>query len=449
MTHALSGGWAKTATVAVTLVGLISVAAAFALSKTGVPAPKITAHPAKRTSRTTAVFGFVDARAAVHFVCSLNGSPYRTCISPARYSHPRSGRNVFRVRARTATGTLSPPRKYAWTVQAKLTVAFPLAGHVYGAASWRTGCGRGTGACGSAPSGERGASTMVSVQQNSTRRYWNGHRLGSRQAIYRRARLSGRSETGANWFSALPASLPDGAYTLRLRATVRRRRRVIKTVRATVRFAIDTTAPPVPTITAAPANPTSMTTAALSFVDAEPGVSYQCSLDSGSWLPCASPVHFPGLAVGTHTLGVRAIDLAGNASTPDTHGWRIISAVVSPSSAMPFSITGNATGLLYPGGPARAIVLTLVNPNSVAIYVTSVTTALQTTGLPAGCPASTYRLSPASIPSSGVLVPAQGSARLAGASVTAPTIQMLDSHTNQDSCRRASLSLSYTGSAHS
>ena len=43
----------------------------------------------------------------------------------------------------------------------------------------------------------------------------------------------------------------------------------------------------------------------------------ECMLDAGSWLNCTSPQTYSGLAEGSHTFKVRAVDNAGNIeSTP-------------------------------------------------------------------------------------------------------------------------------------
>jgi hypothetical protein len=54
--------------------------------------------------------------------------------------------------------------------------------------------------------------------------------------------------------------------------------------------------------------------------------SFECSLDSGSWNSCTSPVTYSGPLQKsiTHVFKVRAVDAAGNKdSTPDTWTWSI------------------------------------------------------------------------------------------------------------------------------
>ena len=72
---------------------------------------------------------------------------------------------------------------------------------------------------------------------------------------------------------------------------------------------------PAPTITSAPANPTSSTAASFSFTDSQPGVSFQCSLDNAAFAACASPKAYT-VSAGTHTFQVRAV--SGNQQSAAT-----------------------------------------------------------------------------------------------------------------------------------
>jgi hypothetical protein len=61
-----------------------------------------------------------------------------------------------------------------------------------------------------------------------------------------------------------------------------------------------------------------------SFSSSEPNSTFECKLDSGSWVSCTSPKSYSGLANGEHTFSVRAIDRAGNAdASPEIRRWRV------------------------------------------------------------------------------------------------------------------------------
>jgi hypothetical protein len=72
------------------------------------------------------------------------------------------------------------------------------------------------------------------------------------------------------------------------------------------------------------------TQATFAFVSTETGGSFECRLDGGAYVACASPHTVTGLAPGTHTLAVRAIDTAGNPDpTPATRTWQAQQTVFS------------------------------------------------------------------------------------------------------------------------
>jgi hypothetical protein len=82
--------------------------------------------------------------------------------------------------------------------------------------------------------------------------------------------------------------------------------------------------PPNTTITGKPANPTDSTTATFMFTSNEVGSTFSCSRDGGAFTACTTPKSYTGLAAGTHTFKVRAIDKAGNFdSTPASYSWNI------------------------------------------------------------------------------------------------------------------------------
>jgi hypothetical protein len=82
--------------------------------------------------------------------------------------------------------------------------------------------------------------------------------------------------------------------------------------------------PPAPKLTATPPALTNQTSAAFSFSDEQPGVTFRCRLDGGSFAACASPTSYPGpLAQGSHGFDVRAVDQNGNLSATTSYSWRV------------------------------------------------------------------------------------------------------------------------------
>jgi hypothetical protein len=76
-----------------------------------------------------------------------------------------------------------------------------------------------------------------------------------------------------------------------------------------ITYAVDATAP----TTSIGSTDLSGTTAKVTFSSADNDVDrFECSLDNGAFATCTSPKEFSGLAPGSHTASVRAIDKAGN-----------------------------------------------------------------------------------------------------------------------------------------
>jgi hypothetical protein len=82
--------------------------------------------------------------------------------------------------------------------------------------------------------------------------------------------------------------------------------------------------PPNTTITGHPHKITNHRSARFTFTSTEAGSSFQCKRDSGSFSSCTSPKTYTGLADGSHTFRVKAIDPAGNPDpTPAKFTWKI------------------------------------------------------------------------------------------------------------------------------
>jgi hypothetical protein len=89
------------------------------------------------------------------------------------------------------------------------------------------------------------------------------------------------------------------------------------------------------TITAAPASPTSTTTALFHFtgVNSSGGgvAGFQCQLDGSAFTPCTSPVTYSGLSNGEHIFRVLATDGKGEVDpSPALHLWTVDPGFVPP-----------------------------------------------------------------------------------------------------------------------
>jgi hypothetical protein len=84
--------------------------------------------------------------------------------------------------------------------------------------------------------------------------------------------------------------------------------------------------PPQTTLDATPNSTTSSLVAIFEFSgsDDRSSVTFECSVDGGSYVSCASPFSTSTLSVGSHTFAVRAVDALGNIDpTPASYTWTI------------------------------------------------------------------------------------------------------------------------------
>jgi hypothetical protein len=94
----------------------------------------------------------------------------------------------------------------------------------------------------------------------------------------------------------------------------------------TMTINIDKSAPDT-TITSGPTGNVSSTTASFSFSSSETDSTFECSLDSSAFAECTSPKIYSGLAEGSHTFEVRAIDKAGNTdASAASRTWTVAAA---------------------------------------------------------------------------------------------------------------------------
>jgi hypothetical protein len=232
--------------------------------------------------------------------------------------------------------------------------------------------------------------------------------------------------------------LAEGVHTFRVEAQFGAL--IGKPAEAT--WTVDTQAPPPPVFTRTPANSTTETKAAFRWGDAERKTKFQCELDGGAYGKCGHSKRYRSLTTGVHASCVRALDKAGNASTPGCATW-----VVTPASVT-FAISGNppAGALLYPGAAAVPLNLVFTNSHPAPITVQSVTVSVTGTSA-GGCGAANFSVSQQLLATP--TVPARTTVSLQQLGVSQsdwPQLRMLDAG-NQDACRNASVNLAYTGTA--
>jgi alpha-tubulin suppressor-like RCC1 family protein len=107
---------------------------------------------------------------------------------------------------------------------------------------------------------------------------------------------------------------------------------------------IDLTAPDT-AINGQPASLSASASATFTFGSADASASFEASLDGVAYAAATSPVSFTGLADGSHTFTVRAVDAAGNVDvTPATYAWTVDTiAPETTITSQPASLSGSVS----------------------------------------------------------------------------------------------------------
>jgi hypothetical protein len=98
--------------------GLVDASPASETWTISTPDATITAAPSNPSHRTNASFSFTSSDGAATFECSVDGSSWHACASPASYTGLSTGSHTFRVRAIHGTLVDPTPASKTWTIQA-------------------------------------------------------------------------------------------------------------------------------------------------------------------------------------------------------------------------------------------------------------------------------------------------------------------------------------------
>jgi hypothetical protein len=272
-------------------------------------APVVGAKPSSPSADTAPSIAFTHGSYST-FRCRLDSGSFTACSSPQALSALNggvglsNGSHTFQVRALDPQGSPTQTASYMWTVAAtapSITTA-PAAT-----------------SANSAPSFAFSHASYTSFQCQL-------------DAAPFTACTSPKSFTG----------LADGAHTFRARALDADG---VATPVATSAWTINTTAP---SITGGPSNPTTATTASFTFSHTA-YTSFMCRLDSAAFAACTSPASYTGLAVGSHTFRVEALDANGVATQVASSTWTInapgptITMSVSPGNGHRTVFSGTTT----------------------------------------------------------------------------------------------------------
>jgi large repetitive protein len=225
--------------------------------------------PPNPTNTTSANFVF-SASEQASFQCTLDGGPAADCTSPTNYGGLADGSHTFSVRATDAAGNTGPAATHTWTVD---TIA-PTA----------TITNRPND-----PSGVKSATFEFSASEAA----------------------SFKCDLDGGGFAACSSpktysNLTDGIHTFKVKATDAAGNTGPE---ASYDWLVETDLPVV-TLTATPPK-SSNSSAATFFFTANKSATFECKLDEGAFVPCASPQPYSGLADGPHTFAVRGNGTGG------------------------------------------------------------------------------------------------------------------------------------------
>jgi Ca2+-binding RTX toxin-like protein len=247
------------------------------------PSASILTGPSGTVGIGASTFTF-SANEPATFECSLDGAPFQSCTTPTGLGALSGGSHTFAVRATDSAGNIGAPTSRTWTVDDVAPVVVITSGPSPVTSSTSAAVGF----------------TVDDPTATAQCRFGVGEWVTCTSPFIR---------TG----------LTDGDYMLRVRAQDPAGNVSSEAVR---NWRVDTAAPAV-TITGGSPEVGNSTTGTATFTVSESPATTQCSIDGGPWVPCTSPVSYPGLTDGDHTISVRAMDAAQNTGPAATRTFTV------------------------------------------------------------------------------------------------------------------------------
>jgi len=266
------------------------------------PVTTIEEKPANPTNSANAQFSFEADPAAEGFECRLDLGAFTNCdAGSVEYTALTEGVHSFRVRGVNANGT-GHTSLYSWSVD----LTAPTASFV---------------ATPSDPSPGKSVSFRYSSNEPGSKFEC---KLEPPVAAF------APCDTQPKVFT----DLADGSYEFKVRAVDKAGniQGEPSSYSWTVDNSLEDTTPPETVITAKPPDPSTSPNASFSYSSSEAGSHFECKLDGGSFSGCpVTGVSYSGLAEGSHSFQVRAIDASNNID-PTPAGYSF-SVVLSPAQA--------------------------------------------------------------------------------------------------------------------
>jgi hypothetical protein len=266
------------------------------------PVTTINTKPATATTSTSASFTFSSNPAASDFECRLDAGAYVDCDSGSiAYAGPLAeGLHSFRVRGSNANGT-GAPAVHGWQVDLTAPVA-SITSHP------------------ADPSSGKSASFRYASSETNSKFEC---RLKPLESAF----------TLCSTQPKVYLALADGEYEFEVRAidAAGNLQSSATTFPWTVDNSLEDKAPPETTIVGRPPDPSTSPVASFTYTASEPGSTFQCKFDGGSFSSCpAAGVSYSGIADGPHTFQVRATDASGNAD-PSPAGYSFSVFLAAPA----------------------------------------------------------------------------------------------------------------------
>src|SRR5215213_2862693 len=258
------------------------------------PETTIDSGPSGTISVADATFAFSSDETNSTFECSLDGAAYSTCTSPRRYAKLSNGSHTFDVRATDGAGNVdASPASRTFSVEVPPPPQDTTPPDTI-IDSGPSGTTDSTSASFEFSSTESGSTFECSLDGGAFASCSSPHRVDN---------------------------LSEGSHTLQVRTTDAAGNTDASPASTT--WTVDTT-PPDTKIVSNPSALTNSASASFEFSSTEPGSSFQCKVDSGTYESCTSPKSLTGLGDGPHTFSVKATDAAGNTDTsPASTTWTV------------------------------------------------------------------------------------------------------------------------------
>ncbi len=250
------------------------------------PNTSISGTPAALTRNAGFPLGFSSPEAGATFECRVDEAAWQACASPWK-APLTSGKRTLAVRALDSVGNAdaSPATHVVTLDQREPSSRFTTAP--------------------SSPTKDRTPSFAFAADES-----------GSTFACS--VDNKAWATCGASWTAP---TLPDGAHTLRVRATDPAGN--VETSPASKSFTVDSKAPST-TISSKPASTGKDRTPSFKFTSNESSATFECSMDGKKWATCGKSWTSPSVKPGKHKLEVRAKDKAGNVdASPASFAFRV------------------------------------------------------------------------------------------------------------------------------